>query len=164
MILEKFSLRRLTFPTKFNVLEWTARRRLIKNSRQCENCNAPMSLITKTRRTDGYGWRCKTCKKEQSIRDGSFFSGSHLSIETIIVIVYCWANDFPQKNIIAKAELSPTTSNTVVDWCSFCRDVCKQDLISHPTEIGGLHEDTLEPKIVEIDESKFFHRKYHRGQ
>jgi hypothetical protein len=55
MILEKFSLRRLTFPTKFNVLEWTARRRLIKNSRQCENCNSPMSLITKTRRTDGYG-------------------------------------------------------------------------------------------------------------
>jgi transposase-like protein len=154
MLLEKFSLRRLTFPTKFNVLEWTARRRLIKNSRQCENCNAPMSLITKTRRTDGYGWRCKTCKKEQSIRDGSFFSGSHLSIETIIVIVYCWANDFPQKNIIAEAELSPTTSNTVVDWCSFCRDVCEQDLISHPTEIGGLDEDTLEPKIVEIDESK----------
>jgi hypothetical protein len=62
MLLEKFSLRRLTFPTKFNVLEWTARPRLIKNSRQCENCNAPMSLITKTRRIDGYGWRCKTCK------------------------------------------------------------------------------------------------------
>jgi hypothetical protein len=100
--------------------------------------------------------------QEQIIRDGSFFSGSHLSIETIIVIVYCRANDFPQKNIIAEAELSPTTSSTVVDWCSFCRDVCEQDLISHRTEIVGLDEDTLEPKVVEIDESKFFHRKYHR--
>lgn len=29
--------------------------------------------------------------------------------------------------------------------------------------LGGLNDD-FTSKVVEIDESKFFHRKYHRGQ
>ncbi|KAK9731651.1 hypothetical protein QE152_g13471 [Popillia japonica] len=43
------------------------------------------------------------------------------------------------------------------------KEVCEQSLIDNPTIIGGLNED-LTAKVVEIDESKFFHRKYHRGQ
>nr|KAG5702336.1 hypothetical protein BaRGS_003003 [Batillaria attramentaria] len=42
--------------------------------------------------------------------------------------------------------------------------VCEEDLRLHPQQVGGLDEQTGLPIIVEIDESKYFHRKYHRGQ
>ena len=45
-----------------------------------------------------------------------------------------------------------------MDWFNFIRDVCAQYFISHPVQIGG---PGLE---VEIDESKFGRRKYHRGR
>ena len=50
-----------------------------------------------------------------------------------------------------------------IDWHNFVRDVCAQDLVLHPIQLGGL-DQAGRAKVVEIDESKYFHRKYHRGQ
>jgi transposase-like protein len=53
---------------------------------------------------------------------------------------------------------SSTSKNTMVDWYNFCHDICVKALESHDfPKIGGVG------KIVEIDESKFGKRKYHRG-
>lgn len=164
MRLETYTLRRLNFENKFDVLQWLARRRLVKNSRFCEGCEINMSLNSKGQSTDGYIWSCKRCRRAKSIRQGSFFTGSHLSLEQLLLVIYCWTNDFPQKLIVKEAELGPAANHTVIDWCSFCRDICEQHLTDNPIEIGGLDPVTLLPRTVEIDESKYFHRKYHRGQ
>ena len=36
-------------------------------------------------------------------------------------------------------------------------------MVLHPIQLGGL-DQAGRAKVVEIDESKYFHRKYHRGQ
>ena len=47
--------------------------------------------------------------------------------------------------------------STGVDWDSFCREVCEITFLENSERRGG------EGKIVQINESKFGKRKYHRG-
>ena len=44
-----------------------------------------------------------------------------------------------------------------MDWDSFCREVCEITLLENSEKLGG------KGKVVQIDESKFGKRKYHRG-
>ena len=52
---------------------------------------------------------------------------------------------------------------TIIDWCNFIRDVCEEFIQNNPQQLGGFH-DNGEPigLIIEIDESKYFLRKYER--
>ena len=67
-----------------------------------------------------------------------------------------------QSEIQHKAVMNDTP-NTFADWANFCRYVCEVDLETNPSVIGGINAYGT-PIDVEIDESKFFHRKHHCGQ
>lgn len=141
-------------------MQWLAKRRLIRNSFICPTCRQLCNLTVHGGSIDGKRWRCQMCNTQKSVRDGSFFSGSHLTLKQVIILMYCWAHDMPQKHIIHETEVSEPT---VVDWCNFMREECQVWLTNNNEQIGGMNENG-EPIIVEIDESKYFHRKYHRGQ
>ncbi|XP_050512754.1 uncharacterized protein LOC126888463 [Diabrotica virgifera virgifera] len=149
------------FTSVHECLVWCAMRQLIRNTVLCNVCNIHKTLVKRTGRIDEYMWKCRQCKMSTSVRDGSFFARSHLAISQIIIIIYGFANDFPQKIICREASLA-ASSVTVVDWCNFCREVCTTYLQQHPVELGGFDENG-EPLTVEMGESYFFHRKYHRG-
>ena len=57
-------------------------------------------------------------------------------------------------------EAEGVSNSSVVDWCNFIREECQVWLENNSKEIGGM--DVNEDSIV--DESKYFHRKYHTEQ
>ena len=68
----------------------------------------------------------------------------------------------PQGEIQHEARMKKVSA-TLAEWGKYCRDVCEKELEDNPTVKGGMNEDGTSV-VVEIDETKFFHRKCHRGQ
>lgn len=99
----------------------------------------------------------RSCRRMKSIRHGSWFSGSHLSIEKILEITFLWCEDIEQRVVKKWVEVA---EHTIVDWCHFCREVCAIWYNDHTgtDQIGG------PGTVVEIDESMFGKRKYHVGR
>jgi hypothetical protein len=119
-------------------------------------------------RADGWRWFCrnkawrqyakskpKPCGQTQEFRKGTFFEKSKLSIFQILAFSHCWVQKM-SLNVISR-ELEIVGDHTTTDWASFCREVVFAHMLDKPEKIGGVG------KIVEIDESKFGKRKYHRG-
>ena len=106
---------------------------------------------------DKHCWRCnlKNCSKKVSIRHKSWFDNSKLELQQILFITYFWVNRCDQQFVLHELEISHTT---LVDWYNFCREVCITILEKCSRKIGGVG------RVVEIDESKFGKRKYHKGR
>ena len=133
---------------------WLQRKHLLASSMLCPKCSSGCRIIP---RKGSFSWRCprKGCQTVVSIRQNSFYSGSHLPLTDCIEMTYYWSRQQPVTMTMIETGHS---SHTVVDWYNFHRDVCAQYFIDHHVQIGGAG------KIVEIDESKFGRRKYNRGR
>ena len=64
----------------------------------------------------------KRHKVKMSIRSGSWFSQSKMTLEEILKYTYWWRQDLDQAQ--RRHELGLAT-HTGVDWDSFCREVCE---------------------------------------
>ena len=102
------------------------------------------------------GRRRKRCNYVKSIFHKTWFDHTKLDIETNLKFVLLWVQDWWAYKV-ARTELGLSLS-TIVDWCSFCREVVVDWSLKQDKAIGGvgLH--------VEIDESKFGKRKYNVGR
>jgi hypothetical protein len=63
---------------------------LLPNSRRCERCSKPMHLVSRQENIDKKRWICKISEGKRkhycstkSIRSGTFFEKSHLTIRTV---------------------------------------------------------------------------------
>jgi predicted RNA-binding Zn-ribbon protein involved in translation (DUF1610 family) len=141
-------------------IEWLKNIGLLAREVLCPVCGKPMEWTSCKDRSDGFKYVCRksdTAKQhrvEHSIRNNSWFAKSNLTLEEIMKLTYWWCAGLQQNQIQAQLCLS---SNTIVDWCMFCREVCEVVLVEESQQIGG------EGKRVQIDESKVGKRKYHRG-
>ena len=71
--------------------------------------------------SDGYGWWCRQCKGQKTIREGSFFSKSKLSLQKWVFLLVLW-----YKDAIDDAEIDTCTG---VDLHQWLREVCSTKLL-----------------------------------
>ena len=66
------------------------------------------------------------------MREGSFFTGSHLKLHEIVEISYWWASE----TSVSKTIQQTGHSLTIADWYNFHRDVCAQWFLDHSVQVG----------------------------
>lgn len=123
----------------------------------CAKDHKNWKLGTSSRMADGWVWRCSKCKSTRSIRHGTFFANSKLSIRQILDLMYFWSQKLDSHSFLRR-HCDFASESTIVDWKNFVRDICAEYFIKHPQIIGGVGH------IVEIDESAWTKRKYNRGR
>jgi transposase-like protein len=105
---------------------------------------------------EGKLFRCinRQCRKSVSIFKNSFFAKDHLKCSDTMLIGYYWLCKI---NYTSIRHMTGHSSNTITNYMNFFRELVISTLEDDNNMIGG------EGIIVEIDESKFCRRKYHRG-
>ena len=116
----------------------------------CLHCN---SSLYRERRL----YRCinRQCRKSVSIFKDSFFAKNRLTCSDVMLIGYLWLCKNSHTSIV---KMTGHPSKTITSYMNFFRELIIDTLKDDNHMIGG------EGIIVEIDESKFGKRKYHRGR
>lgn len=143
------------------VLKFIASLQLIKNNMICNLCGQQMRLIKKKRSIDGYCWVCKApCRKETNVRKDSIFEGFKKKFKMLFLFLHSWVKGHLQTEMREEHQLD---KNTVSKWCMILKEVCQLYFLMNPINLGGVEPNGMS-KVVEIDESHFFRRKYNRGR
>ena len=142
-------------------LQWLAEHRLIRNTNDCGNCQAPMALVRRNEAPEGFSWRCRPCNTRCSVRTGSFFANCVLPSQTIVMLMYYWAHAVKSTHVMLFENI--VDWHVIVDYNNFFRLECQKWVNGQQVDLGGF-DDNGQPIIVEVDESYFFHRKFHRGR
>lgn len=153
---------RLFQKDKYEILKVLASLKLIKNFIICE-CSSPMRIIKNRNKKSGFWWVCKgnaLCKKNRSVYSNTIFENSNLSAENILLLLYYWAADYPQRIIVSETNVG---RDTISEWCAYFRDIIAESYLDSPELIGGVDDNGV-PIDVEIDESQFYKRKSNRGR
>ncbi|XP_046982549.1 serine-aspartate repeat-containing protein I-like [Schistocerca americana] len=135
---------------KLLALKWFQRIGMLNRETACDNCGRPMTLVHRQNctgsRADKYEWECNKCRMcTKSLRNGTVFQSSKLSLQKITILMYFWAHDFPP--CVAQRELSITV-RTVNKWYLLCQEACMDALIRNTSKLGG------EGRNLEVVEGK----------
>ena len=90
---------------------------LLTNTFTCPRCNVRCRKMA-TGGIDRCQRRCPKCRPKKSIRTGSFFSRSHLTLNQLSFI-YLWSEDIPLELI--QRQTSIQDDGTAMDWANMIR-------------------------------------------
>ena len=123
---------------------------VVCSSRQ--QCQCGTEMVLRDRNVmDGLIWECplRTCRKRRSIRAGSFFEDSKISLGQWLNIIYLWSIDVSNKQLSLTTGISLRTNATTL---AKIRQICSLKILHGNIELGG------RGKMVESDESMFGHK------
>ncbi|XP_068237611.1 uncharacterized protein [Palaemon carinicauda] len=143
------------------IIAFAQRHGLILAEKKCPNCENVCRIDYKKlafrcdRSVVTRGKRKRRCNFFVSCFKGTWFGKAKLDIETNLKFVFLFLQKaFSFEFVSFELKLN---NHTIVDWCSFCREVLISWGLRRSRKIGG-------PGLtVEIDESKFGKRKYNVG-
>ena len=127
----------------------------------CPKCGNDMARYADLSLKDGYRFRCRRkiygskCSVSVSIRHGSWFHNSNLTLGEVMKLTYDIVRRVPANTIQQEYQFS---SSTVAHWGQYCKEVMLEYVKGSSQRIGGPN------KTVEIDESKFGRRKHGKGE
>ena len=108
---------------ELTIVEWLQSRNLLASEMTRSKCGNECQLVP---RRGSYSWRCpsKGCQCFKSIRERSFFSRSHLKLETIIELMYFWSTQ------VWVYDAAAVSNGVAIDWFNFFRDIKENILCS----------------------------------
>lgn len=131
-------------------MEWLNKHNVVPKERHCPTCCKPLRKENKTlvcRRViieEENGRQRKTrCSYAVSHLKNTWFSGSRLSVKKIMELTITWLIMPAPRTSFIKDEFEVST-NTLVNWANYCREVCIQWCNRVTEPIGG------EGVIIEI--------------
>ena len=131
-------------------VEFLIEQEILYKQPRCSKCRAKTSLR-------GTRWRCskRDCSWSKSVFVDSVFASSRLEPNEILRLGYLWVVDCSRKSVVT---MTGHSTATVTSFFALFREMASTELREARTQIGG------QGVIVEVDESKFGKRKYHRGK
>ena len=139
----------IAFGPTDDLIAWFRAKRLLARSQDCSTCNVPMRQGTRKDVTDGLVWRCPQCKTTKSIREGSFFTKSRLTLQKWLLLIHFWVKQYPVTDVAVEVEIDKNVACAVYKWL---REVCSTKLLQSPIILGG------PGVVVQVDESLFRHK------
>lgn len=133
---------RVTSSNDEMMVQWCQFIQLIPQCVSCPKCANKMHLAKSSS-----VWRCNRTNchgQELSVRNGTIFSKSKLSIKLIIRVMYFFAT---KKSVKDTAKDLKIPNKTVSKWFSVFRDICSKEILPCDFKVGG------RGRTVEIDET-----------
>ena len=89
----------------------------------------------------------------RSVKHGSFFAQSNLSLQKYLLVILHWAYDDQVSDMCERVNVS---SRTGVQCFQYVRDICSWRLLQNPIRLGG--RVGVHDRLCQIDESCFSHK------
>ena len=121
----------------------------------CTSCGTNCTICRRPRAIETYRCPKRDCHKRYSLRKGTFFEHFQTRPNKVLEVIAGWILRYPSRIIAIETQLD---RGTVAHILRRCRELIGEWLIYDSRKIGGLNH------VVEIDESAFGRRKYHRGR
>lgn len=149
-------LYRLLESPKITMIEWLQEHNLIAKTCACFGCKTRnmhlMRLVVTSKSSDGFRWQCR--KSTRSLRWGTWFEGSHLTLQEIILVTYYWCHNVQQQHV--RRALQTKNFEAVIDWYHNCRKICMEIALKNDEKYGG------PGGIVELCENLYSDRRNKR--
>ena len=115
ILMSLFQLGPMMFGGTSGIISFLQSKHLLAAQKQCA-CGTAMELQDRKDINDGCRWCCPHCNKRITIRDGSFFEKSKLTLQKWLILIYWWARQYPVTDAAEEAEVTKATAIQVLKY------------------------------------------------